>query len=227
MDRVLEAARPDLGGSAEFMVRILWTRGVADIGYDDDEQQHSTTVVIAKPLTEYPPETYALGISVAVVDVRRNPITSLDPRLKTSNLLNPRLAHRLARQAGADEALMLSQRDTVAEGSRTNMFFVRQGVVLTPSVETGILNGITRRLVLQLCRQEGLVCEATEVPSAMLQSCDEAFMTSTTMGVMPVTRLGARPLAVGPVTQCLVQAYNAFVAAGPWHLADALASTHP
>ncbi|HEY4002209.1 MAG TPA: aminotransferase class IV [Candidatus Xenobia bacterium] len=221
IDRVLEAGR-----YPESMVRVIWSRGPGDLSYDPDAAQHATRVVINKPLTEYPATHWADGVGVWVVDVRRNPIAALDPRLKTSNLLNPRLAYMQARPHGAMEALLLSAAGTVAECSRANFFVVGGGKVRTPSVETGILNGITRRLALQLCREEGIPAEEVTLPASALSSCDEAFMTSTTQHVMPVTRIDGRPVGagtVGPIVRRLMAAYDRFVAAGHWALQDRVA----
>lgn len=213
--KVLDAAR-----FPESIIRMIWTRGVGDIGYDPDESQHSTLVVVVKELAELPRRQYEEGIVVALVDVRRNPIASLDPRIKTSNLLNPRLAYMQAREAGASEALMLTQDGHVAEGSRTNFFLVSGGVLRTPSVESGILNGVTRRLTLQLARGAGIPAEEAALPAAVLQHCEEAFITGTTFGIVPVSRLADRTLGPpGPVTRRLMQAYDAFVASGRWVLA--------
>ena len=216
VDHVLEAA-----GFPESLIRIIWSRGAGDISYDLDPQQHSTLVVIAKPFKDYPVEWFEKGIPVSLTDIRRNPISSLDPRIKTSNLLNPRLAYLQAKKSGATEAVMLNQQGMVSEGSRTNIFLVSGGRVRTPSVETGILNGITRCLAIQLCREVGIPCEEAMMPADELRTCDEMFMTSTTLGVMPLGSLDGRPVGDGenwPVTRRLMRAYTDFVARNDWRL---------
>jgi branched-chain amino acid aminotransferase len=120
-------------------------------------------------------------------------------------------AMREAQSRGAEEAVMLSYRGEVAEGSQTNIFLVKEGVVRTPSVEVGILAGITRELVLNLAKEQGLETQETVISPEELLQADEVFLTGSTKEVLPVvavdeTRIGnGRP---GPVTLALLQAYQ-------------------
>ena len=111
-------------------------------------------MVLSRPLSSYPCRFYREGLHLVVVGVRRNPRSALDPSLKTSNLLNLRLAFMEARRRGADDALLLNYDEDVAEASGSNVFAVIGGRLLTPPVETGILQGITRGFVMDLAARE-------------------------------------------------------------------------
>jgi branched-subunit amino acid aminotransferase/4-amino-4-deoxychorismate lyase len=120
-------------------------------------------------------------------------------------------AMREAQSRGAEEAVMLSYRGEVAEGSQTNIFLVKEGVVRTPSVEVGILAGITRELVLNLAKEQGLETQETVISPEQLLQADEVFLTGSTKEVLPVvavdeTRIGNG--GPGPVTLALLQAYQ-------------------
>src|SRR3990172_4414961 len=161
------------------------------------------------------PESYVRLIvsagGVAVVGVVRNHPKSVSPRIKTSNLLNNMFALREAHARGAEEAVMLSYRGEVAEGSQTNVFLVKDRVVKTPTVDVGILAGITRELVLRLTAEQGFETKESVISPEELLHADEVFITSSTREVVPVvevddTRIGdGRP---GPVTLALLAAYR-------------------
>ncbi|MHB2019390.1 MAG: aminotransferase class IV [Candidatus Xenobia bacterium] len=211
LDRVLESA----DWPAESLIRIIWSRGAGELTYDPDPAQRSTLVLMARPFTETPVEVYEKGVAVALVQQRRNPIVALDPRVKTSNLLNPRLAYLAARAQGASDGIMMNVDGYLTESSRANLFLVSSGRVLTPSTASGILNGITRQLVLELCRRERLPLEEGEYPAGQLVEAEEAFLSGTTKGILPITVVDGRALGSGrpgPLTTQLMAAYDRYVA---------------
>lgn len=203
------------GGEGESYVRIIVTRGVGDSSYDFDAVAGPTVVMILKDLPARPERHYAEGIRVAVVEVRRNHPRSLDPAIKSSNLLNNILAVREARSRGAEEPLMLSLDGHLAEGASTNVFLARGGVVRTPPLATGILAGITRDVVREIAPRLGIECREEPLRLDDLLAAEEAFLTSTTRDVVPVrevdgTRVGdGRP---GPLTRRLMEGFRAYVA---------------
>ena len=199
----------------ESYVRLIVSAGVGELDYRRGSTLRPTVVILIKPLPEVPPRFYKEGIRVVVVDVVRNHPKSVSPRIKTSSLLNNMFAMREAYARGAEEAVMLSYRGEVAEGSQTNVFLVQGQKVKTPTVEVGILAGITRELVLTLAQGEGLeIEECVFVPEEFLRA-DEVFITSSTREVVPVVRVDEKQIAdgrPGPVTLALLQAYRERVA---------------
>ena len=200
----------------ESYIRLIVSLGVGELDYRCGSTRRPTIVILVKPLPEMPLRLYQDGIRVAVVDVVRNHPKSVSPRIKSSSLLNNMFAMREAYARGAEEAVMLSYRGDVAEGSQTNVFLVQGRTVKTPSVEVGILAGITRELVLNLAREEGLETKECVIAPEELLRADEVFITSSTREVVPVvqvdeTQIGdGRP---GPVALALLQAYRKRVVA--------------
>jgi len=187
-DRIAEtlAAAPEID---EAYIRILLTRGVGDFSYDPRSCASPTLVIITKRHVPPPPEVYERGVAVALVDVVRNHPQSLNPLIKSNNLLNNALAMQQALKRGAFEALMRNHRGEIAECSQSNVFVVRAGTALTPPLEAGLLAGVTRGFVFDLGRDCGIpVCEATLV-DADLRGADEMFLTSTRREIVPIVRV--------------------------------------
>jgi len=188
----------------ESYVRVMVTRGVGPIGYERDLCPRPGLIVIVMPLRQVPAESYERGIAATLGIVRRNPVESLNPAIKSCNLLNNVLAHMEAQDHAAHEAILLNTRGFVAEGTHTNVFLVEDGVLKTPSLSCGILCGITREVVLDSARVDGVVCEEGEYPAESLRTADEIFVTSTLQEVLPVTRLDGHPVGPGtpgPITR--------------------------
>lgn len=206
LDETLSAA-----ANPESYIRIIVSAGVGEVDYRVGAAREPTTVILVKPLPEVPAHFYRDGVRVAVVSVVRNHPRSVSPRIKSSSLLNNLLAMREALSRGAEEAVMLTFKGEVAEGSLTNIFLVKGRVVKTPSVDVGILAGITRELVLRLMAGLGFDTEETIIFPDDLLRADEVFITGTTKEILPVTmvddtRIGnGKP---GPVTLAVLQAYR-------------------
>jgi len=200
-----------LSPAGETYIRILLTRGAGEIVYEPAACPQPTVVIITKPFVPPPPSVYSNGMKVALVSIRRNHPAALDPLIKSNNLLNNALAMQEAYTRDADEALMLNHRGELAECSQSNFFLVRDGVALTPPLETGVLAGITRAFVMEMGASIGVeIREATLTPDD-LPGADEAFVTSTTREVAPVTRIDDAIVGhgvPGPATLRLLEAYR-------------------
>jgi branched-chain amino acid aminotransferase len=144
------------------------------------------------------------GARLIVSSIRRMPAEVLPPFAKTANYLNNILAYREAAENGADEALMLTTTEDVAEGSVSNIFLVKDGTLRTPSPDCGVMPGITRAAVIDVARAAGIPVREERIPVSELHGADEIFYTNTTAAVMPVGRIDARGLpAPGPITRRL------------------------
>ncbi|HEY5638928.1 MAG TPA: aminotransferase class IV, partial [Dehalococcoidia bacterium] len=146
-----------------------------------------TVILTADPLTGYPPELYTRGMHATLADVRRNETSPLSRVKCAAGLLDSVLARERAREAGFEEAIMLNTRGLVAEATVANVFVLREGRLLTPTLESGALPGVTRAAVLDLARESGIEAVETEVTLDGLRTSDEAFLTNAVMGVMPLT----------------------------------------
>jgi len=165
----------------------------------------------------YPKETYEKGMSVITASIIRNHPNALSPRIKSLNYLNNILAKMEAVDAGVPEAIMLNQDGNVTEATADNIFIVRDGIVSTPTVYDGILEGVTRDTILSLCRKFDIPCVEKTFPRHDLYIADECFLTGTAAEVIPVTKIDGRMIgtgAVGQVTKRLIEAFHRFVREG-------------
>jgi branched-chain amino acid aminotransferase len=194
----------------EAYIRLLVTRGVGEIGYDPANCPAPTIVVIVKPHVELPREAYADGVKIALVSVVRNHPDSVNPLIKSNNLLNNALAIQEALKRGAAEALMKNHRGELAECAMSNIFLVKDGAVRTPPTTAGLLAGVTRACVLELAAKTGIRALEETLREEDVATADEMFFTSTTREIVPVVRVddhvvgGGKP---GPVTQRLRAAF--------------------
>jgi branched-chain amino acid aminotransferase len=203
-------------GEGESYVRIVVTRGVGDSSYEPPAIAGPTVVMIQKALPRLPDRLYTEGIRVSLVDVRRNHPRSLDPAIKSSNLLNNILALREARDRGAEEPLLQNQDGFIAEGASTNVFVGTGSALSTPPLSAGILAGITREVVLELAPSLGVQCRETNVEASALLGADEAFLCSTTREVMPIRQVDDTVIAdghPGPLTRRLMEAFRTYAPA--------------
>ena len=175
----------------------LATRGVGSLGISVLHTACPTIVIIADKISLYPPEVYERGLRCIISGITRNHPNSTSPRVKSLNYLNNVMAKLEARDAGADEAIMLNLDGHVAECTGDNIFLVRGGELFTPPSSAGILEGITRGLVMELARQRGIkVCEKTLVRHD-LYVADECFATGTAAEVVPITEINKRIVGDG------------------------------
>jgi branched-chain amino acid aminotransferase len=187
-------------------LRVTVSRGPGEIGLDPALCQKATVVIMAKPLRPYPSHLYEKGVRVVVAQTRRNHPAALSPQIKSTSFLNNILAKREAVAAGAFDALLLNWREELAECTVSNLFFVRDGRLCTPSLDCGILDGITREIVLLLARERRLPVEEGRFHVPHLLEADECFLTNTSMALMPVTTLDNQPIGTGepgPITLSL------------------------
>jgi branched-chain amino acid aminotransferase len=207
---------------AERYIRVVMTRGAGEIGLDPALAVDPVAVVIVQPLHGPPARAYVDGVKVAVVGVRRPSPLALDPAAKTGAHLPHVLAVKEAREAGADEALLLDEQGFVTEGSSSNVFAIEGGRLRTPPLAAGILEGVTRGIVLRLAREERLPVEETALSPEDLARADELFITSTQREILPVTTFGDRRVGSGrpgPLTFALHRAFRR-LAGGPVRLSE-------
>jgi len=193
-------------------VRAVVSRGAGDLGLDPRLCRHPSVVIIADTITLYPAHVYTDGLALVTVATRRTPTWALDPRIKSLNYLNNILAKLEAQQAGMLEAVMLNAEGYVAECTADNIFFVRQGQLLTPATAAGALQGITRDSVLDVAHELGQSTAEGFFTRYDLYTADECFMTGTGAEIIPVVRIDGRTIGTGrpgPLTAQLRQGFEA------------------
>ncbi len=199
---------------ADAYVRLTLTAGASPVAGTSSAAGDETVMLLAGPLTDYPPDLYRRGMAAVFSAVRRNETSPLSG-IKSLNYLDNLLAREDARRRGADEAILLNTRGLVAEGSASNVFLVRGNKLITPGIQSGALPGITRRAVLELATAAGLEAVESEVEPAAFKDAAEAFLTNSVVEIMPLTRLDDRPVGSGrpgPVTGRLHRLYQEMVA---------------
>lgn len=178
-------------------IRILITRGIGEISYDPKSCPEPSIVVIVKPHNEVPASTYAQGITVSLVGVVRNHPGTVNPLIKSNNLLNNALGQQEAMRKGGVEAIMRNYRGEIAECSQSNIFIVKDGVVLTPPADAGLLVGITRDFLFEVAAELGVPMREQVILDQDLFGADEVFLTSTTKEVVPIVRIDDHVVGTG------------------------------
>ena len=201
---------------AEAYVRVLVTRGVGELTYDLKATPKPSWVIIVKALPSLPAEIYEHGVRVVLVDVVRNHPQTVNPAIKSNNLMNSALAAQQGLKRGGFEAVMRNYHGELTECTQSNLFIVRKGAAFTPPLESGLLPGITREFVFELGRAAGIDVREQVLRDDDLFAADEAFLTSTTREILPVVVVddcGIGNGEPGPVTLELRQGFRAAVAA--------------
>ena len=200
---------PDSLGEA--YIRILLTRGVGELSYDLKATPAPSLIIIVKPFDEPPARVFDEGIKIALVSVLRNHPGSVNPIIKSNNLLNNAIAMQEAHRKSGEEALMCNYRGELSECSQSNFFLVRDGVALTPRSASGLLEGLTRGFLFEVGCDVGVVVEEATLRPEDLGTAQEAFITGSTRELTPVVRIDDRVIGTGrpgPVTRNLLEGFR-------------------
>jgi branched-chain amino acid aminotransferase len=216
MRRTAVAANVPKG--TDIYVRWHVTRGTGALDLVPSRDLVSSYVIILKEVPRWKPEFYSRGMRLAVTCVRRNPVEALSPDIKSGNYLNNILGVAEAVELGADDCLMLNPTGLLTEASNSNVFFVIDGRLVTPNVESGVLRGITKAAIAKLGEETGHPLHEQKLPAAKLSKATECFATSATREVMPVASVRLEsgewrefPAGGGEVTRSVAEAYKDFV----------------
>lgn len=192
-------------------IRLVVTRGTGSLGLSPYLCKRASMFIIASTISLYPEEHYENGLSVITCATRRPAPAALMPQVKSLNYLNNVMAKVEAIQAGALEAVMLNEQGYVAECTGDNVFILRDGVLHTPQVNDGALDGITRRVILELADQLGIPWVERSLTRYDLFVADEFFLTGTAAEVIPVVSLDRRVIGdgkPGPLTRRFIAAFK-------------------
>jgi branched-chain amino acid aminotransferase len=195
-------------------IRLVVTRGAGYLGLNPNKCPVPTVIIIADTIDMYPREMYEKGMAVITASVIRNHPNALSPRIKSLNYLNNILAKIEAVDAGVSEAIMLNHEGNVAECTGDNIFIVRGGVVFTPGTADGILEGITRKVIIELSRRLEIPIFEKTLQRHDLYIADECFLTGSAAEVIPVTKIDGRTIGTGEpgtITRKLLEAFHRHV----------------
>jgi branched-chain amino acid aminotransferase len=195
----------------ECRIRVIVTRGAGELEADIETCTDPAAIIIVVPLIRLPERIYQLGVDVMISSVRRS---ARFADIKTGSLIHQVLARREARRNHAFEAILLTADEKLSDGITSNIYMVREGKILTPGHDAGIVAGITRGVVLDLAREMGLEVIEGFFDMTDIRRAEEMFLTSTTREVVPIARVASQHVGdgkPGPVTRKLLGAYRAAI----------------
>ena len=203
-------------GIIDGYIRLVITRGAGSLGLDPNRTSDPQVIIIADHIALYPREFYEKGLELVTASTARNHPAALNPRIKSLNYLNNILAKIEGLKAGCVEALMLNHKGEVAECTGDNIFLVSKGQLLTPPIDAGILEGITRGAVMDLAREAGITVREIALTRHDVYIADECFLTGSAAEVIPVVKVDNRAIGAGvpgPITQDLIRRFHALTRA--------------
>jgi branched-chain amino acid aminotransferase len=186
----------DATGCSDTMIRLIISRGISSINLNPAESKSHTLIIIVEPYKPFPKELYEKGASLIISTIRRNSPMSLNPSIKSLNLLNNFLAYKEAIENKAFDALFLSVDGYIAEGTTFNVFWVKNGQLYTSADEVGILLGTTRQVIIDLASKEHIKINKGFYRREDLLNADECFITSTLKEVMPVCQIDGKKIGI-------------------------------
>jgi branched-chain amino acid aminotransferase len=192
-------------------IRLIVTRGAGALGLDPNKCASPQVIVIADHIQLYPKEMYENGLSIITASTIRNHSAALNPRIKSLNYLNNIMAKIEGLQAGCVEALMLNAKGEVAECTGDNIFLVKNRRLMTPPLDAGILEGITRNAVMELAAASGIEVAEMALTRHDVYVADEIFLTGSAAEVIPVVKVDSRVIGdgkPGPITRDLTARFH-------------------
>ena len=196
----------------EGYIRLIVTRGPGNLGLDPRNCQPNI-IIIVDDISLYPADLYENGLEIITASTVRNLSNAVNPRIKSLNYLNNILAKLEAIRAGCLEAIMLNHKGEVAECTGDNIFLVKNGLLRTPPVDAGILEGITRNLVIDLARDARIPFTEAVLTKHDVYIADECFLTGSAAEIIAVTKVDGRTIGCGrqgPVTRQLHERFVEF-----------------
>ena len=196
---------------AEAYLRILLTRGIGELTYDVRATPTPSVIIIVKVHGNPPSEIYDRGVKVCLSPILRNHPGSVNPMIKSNNLMNNALAMQEALRRGGFEGIMRNYRGELSECTTSNLFLVKSGVAVTPPLDAGLLPGITREFFFEVGKELGIEVREQVLRDDDLFGADEAFLTSTTREAVPIVRVDDRKIGAGvpgPVTKALLEGFR-------------------
>jgi len=198
-------------GLTDGYIRLVITRGTGPLGLNPHQCPTPSMFIIASGISLYPDSCYENGLEVVTCSTRRPAPAALSPQVKSLNYLNNVMAKVEAIKAGAQEGLMLNEQGYVAECTGDNIFVIKKGVISTPPVSDGSLDGITRQVIFELADRLGYELKERSMTRYDLYTADEIFLTGTAAEVIPLVKLDEREIGdgkPGEMSQKMIAAFR-------------------
>lgn len=198
-------------GLRDGYIRLVVTRGTGPMGLSPYQCPKPSIIIIAANIKLYPASAYESGLKLITCATRRPPHDVLSPQIKSLNYLNNVMAKIECLQAGCDEGIMLNAQGYVAECTGDNVFIIKNGHIYTPTIASGALNGITRRVVMGIINDMGIPLHEVQMTRFDIFTADECFLTGTAAEAVPAVVLDRREIGSGkpgPVSLQIIEAFK-------------------
>jgi branched-chain amino acid aminotransferase len=206
---VVETIREN--GLRDGYVRLDVTRGAGGLGLNPYLCERCSVIIIASTIQLYPDEKHEVGLTMVTCATRRPAPAALSPQVKSLNYLNNVMAKVEAIQGGGEEGIMLNEQGYVAECTGDNVFIVKNGIITTPPVSAGALDGITRRVAIEISKELGFPLVEALIGRYDIFTADECFLTGTAAEVIAAIKLDGREIGdgkPGSVTQKFIARFR-------------------
>ncbi|MEC1408526.1 branched-chain-amino-acid transaminase [Bacillus halotolerans] len=181
-------------------IRLLVTRGVGNIGPDPKTCKNTSLIIIVEDLPNVHGESVKeTGLSLVIVSTRRDAVDATSHEIKSLNYLNSVVARMEANQYGADDAILLDPRGFISESTICNVFMIDKDKLVTPSPSNGILQGVTRQIIIDIAQELNIDVEQKDITPFQLINADEVFLTGTHAEVVGVTRINNIEISKGNI----------------------------
>lgn len=200
--------------SSDAYIRLIVTRGISDMGLAPTESLQNNFVIIIASQPDNPSWWYEKGVSFIVADTRKTPKQTIDPNCKSGNHLPHVMALKQAKEQGTFDAIMLNQQGFVTEGTSNNIWMVSNDKIITPPLQSGILEGLTRKTVLEILKKEGRPAEERLFYPEQLYEAQECFFTSSTREIVPIVQIDDKKIGSGlpgPIYKKIHTLYKNFI----------------
>jgi branched-chain amino acid aminotransferase len=171
------------------IIRLTVTRGIGSPNFQMDSEVPPTLVVHARPHYSLPKVIYTKGVQITLFTMRASGLPSVKQGLKTCNFLSNILVREISMRRGSMEGVIVDPDLGVTEGATSNLFIVKHGVLKTPAVNNLVLEGITRRVVLEIARDHKIPVEEGSLMPEDILTADEVFITNSGIDIVPVIRV--------------------------------------
>jgi branched-chain amino acid aminotransferase len=189
-------------------IRLVITRGSGPFFFKPERCKHPRRIMYATKLIRLPDDTYQNGVGLGISPFRKGPICHSEGSVKTGNYLDHVLPRQKAISRGYHDALMLNHREEITECTSANIFWFCGDTLCTPSLDTGVLNGVTRQLVILAARKEGIILREGQFRLEEVYAANEVFITSTTRDILPVNSIENKDFTPGPRTRRLMAVFR-------------------
>ncbi len=198
----------------EAYIRLIITRGEGGLTLDPTEQIKNNLIIIIKPQLPNPPQWYTEGVKFIIAENQKTPKQTIDPNCKSGNHLPHVLALQQARMRGAFDAIMLNQYGMITEGTSNNIWIVKDKIIMTPPLQSGILEGLTRKTIINILQEQQIPFKQTALYPQDAYQAEECFFTSSTREIVPIVEIDGYKIGTGkpgPVYQRLHKLYHQFI----------------